>query len=442
MHREHLEMKTVNVAVVGFGTVGSGVARILLTSGEALAARAGVGLNLKYICDVDLTRSRGFDVPPGVLTNSLDTILADPAVSIVCELIGGTRVAYDVVEKTLRAGKHVVTANKALLAERGMPLMALAKEKGLAVSFEASVCGGIPLLQAIRDGLVANRISKVTGIVNGTCNYILTRMTREGMSYEDALRGAQTCGYAEADPTLDVSGGDSAHKLTILGRLAFRKPVAFGDVYCEGIQDIQAADIAYGGELGYVVKLLAIGRMDTADRVSLRVHPAFIEKRNPLAHVPDAYNAVTVHGDAVGDTLYYGLGAGQMPTASAVVADLVDTALGRSGITFAERDLFGAGQTCTMLPIGDVTCRYYLRFEVRDEPGVLGRIASVLGAHQISIASVLQHEPTDATHVPLVIMTHEAKERDMRAALAEIEGSPSVRSKPVSIRVIDQENGA
>ena len=435
-------MKTVNVAVVGFGTVGSGVARILLTSGEALAARAGVRLNLKYICDVDLQRPRGVDVPREILTDSLDKVLADREVSIVCELIGGTTIAYEVVEKILRSGKHVVTANKALLAERGMPLVALARQMHLAVSFEAAVCGGIPLIMAVRDGLVANRISSVTGILNGTCNYILTRMTREGASYDEALREAQARGYAEADPTLDVSGGDSAHKLTILGRLAFRKPVAFGDVYCEGIQGIQAMDITYGGELGYVVKLLAIGRMDDRDRVTLRVHPAFVQKWNPLAHVPDAYNAVTVHGDAVGDTLYYGLGAGQMPTASAVVADLVDTALGRSVITFAERDLFGGGEVCAMLPIGDVTSRDYLRFDVRDEPGVLGCIAGVLGSHGISIASVLQHEPTDATHVPLVVMTHAARERDMRAALAEIEALETVRSKPVSIRVIDQDGGS
>jgi homoserine dehydrogenase len=434
-------MKTVNVAIIGFGTVGSGVARILLTSGDALAARAGVRLKLKYICDVDLTRPRGVDVPREILTNSLDKVLSDSDVRIVCELVGGTTVAYDVVEKILRSGKSVVTANKALLAERGMPLVALARQMGLSVQFEAAVCGGIPLIAAVRDGLVANRITSITGILNGTSNYILTRMTREGASYGEALREAQSRGYAEADPTLDVSGGDSAHKLTILARLAFRKPVAFGDVYCEGIQGIQAADIVNGGELGYVVKLLAIGRMDGEDRVSLRVHPAFIEKRNPLAHVSDAYNAVTVRGDAVGDTLYYGLGAGQMPTASAVVADLVDTALGRAGITFAERNLFGAGEACTVLPIGDVASRYYLRFDVRDESGVLGRIASVLGAQGISIASVLQHEPTDATHVPLVIMTHAAQERDMRTALAEIEAFDSVRSVPVSIRVIDQEDG-
>jgi len=434
-------MRTVNVAIVGFGTVGSGVARILLESGDALAARAGVRLRLKYVCDTDLQRPRDIAVPQELLTDSLDRVLADGEVEIVCELIGGTTVAYDVVERALRAGKHVVTANKALLAERGMPLMKLAREQGVAISFEGAVAGGIPLILAVRDGLVANRITAIAGIVNGTCNYILTRMHEEGTPYAEALSAAQAIGYAEADPTLDVSGRDSAHKLVILGRLAFAVPIAFDEVYCEGIEGIDPRDVRFGDELGYIIKLLAIGQLDSSGGVNLRVHPAFVPKGNPLAYVADAYNAIMVHGDAAGDTLYYGRGAGQMPTASAVVADVVDTALGRATLTFAERDMFAEDAAHAVRPIDDVRTRSYLRFDVIDEPGVLAAIAGILGSHAISIASVLQHESTDAEHVPLIIMTHEALERDMQDALRQIEQLDAVRCRPVHIRVVDQEGG-
>jgi homoserine dehydrogenase len=432
-------MKTVNVAMVGFGTVGSGVARILLESGDDLAARAGVRLKLKYICDVDLTRDRGVKVPAGVLTNDLERVLSDPEVTVVCELIGGTTTAYDVVERCLRAGKNVVTANKALLAERGLPLAKLAREAGRAICFEAAVAGGIPLILAVRDGLVANRITGLTGILNGTSNYILTSMTNQGTSYKKALAEAQAKGYAEADPTLDVSGGDSAHKLTVLARLAFGVPARFEDVHCEGIQKIEAADVRYAAELDYTIKLLAIGRRGADGGVSLRVHPAFVPRSNPLAHVDGAFNAIMVRGDEVGDTLYYGAGAGQRPTASAVVADLVDVALGRAGITFAERDVFSTEGQGVVQSIDDVRSRYYLRFDVADQPGVLSRIAGVLGSHNISIASVLQHEPMEATQVALMIMTHAAVERDMRVALKEFAGLGVVHNRPVCIRVLDEE---
>ncbi|NIA21101.1 MAG: homoserine dehydrogenase [Anaerolineaceae bacterium] len=432
-------MRQVNVAIVGLGTVGSGVARILLQSADELAARAGLRLNLKYVCDTDLARPRDVEVPPELLTDSLDRVLQDPQVEVVCELVGGTTVARDIVERILRAGKDVVTANKALLAERGMGLLKLARRQKRSIAFEAAVAGGIPLVLAIRDGLVANRITAVTGIVNGTCNYILTGMTEQGLSYQTALAEAQQKGYAEADPTLDVSGGDSAHKLTILSWLAFGAASRFEDVYCEGIEGIDPADINYGMELGYRIKLLAIGRRDDSGGVSLRVHPTLVPKKNPLAHVGGAFNAIMIRGDAVGDTLHYGLGAGQMPTASAVVADLVDTALGRTAITFSQRQLFD--ETCEhpVRGIEQVTTRYYLRFEVLDRPGVMAAITGALGRHNISIASCLQHEPIDATHVPLVIMTHQALEGDVRGALAEISALETVRNQPVLIRVVDQE---
>lgn len=429
-------MRTVNVAVVGFGTVGTGVVRILLNSADALTARTGLKLNLKAICDIDIETSRGIDVPDGLLTSSLDEVLADDDVEIVCELVGGTTVAYDVVEKIIASGKSVVTANKALLAERGMPLMEQARDRGVAVSFEAAVAGGIPLVAAIRDGLVANRISSITGILNGTSNYILTKMSREGASYADALAEAQASGYAEADPTLDVGGGDSAHKLTILSWLAFGKPARYDDVHCEGIQSIKPEDIRFGLEMGYAVKLLAIGELDDEDRLCLRVHPAFVDRQNPLAHVGDAYNAITVHGDAVGDTLYYGMGAGQMPTASAVVADIVDTALGRARIAFVERELFGGRVPYVARSMDDIRSRYYLRFDVSDAPGVLGHIAGVLGSENISIASVLQHESSGGARVPLVILTHEAQECHMQSALKSIRKLDIVHGEPVCLRLI------
>ena len=432
-------MKTVGVAIVGFGTVGSGVARILLDSGDALAERAGVRLNLKYVCDADLGRPRNVAVPPQLFTDSLERVLGDPEVAAVCELVGGTTAAYDIVAKALLAGKDVVTANKALLAERGMDLLKLARQKGAAIGFEAAVAGSIPIILAIRDGLVANRITSIVGIVNGTCNYILTKMAREGASYRAALREAQAKGYAEAVPALDVSGGDSAHKLTILGRLAFRAPVRLQDVHCEGIDAVAPLDMRFGAELGYVLKLLAIGELDESRGVNLRVHPTFVPRANPLAHVDGPFNAVMVHGDASGPTVYYGTGAGQMPAASAVVSDLVDLALGRLQLTFAQRDLFSERPGPPICPIDHIASRYYLRFDVLDRPGVLGAIAGILGAQHISIASVLQHEPVSARHVPLIILTHRAVEKNVRNALAEIGHLPVVRAAPVCIRVLDQE---
>ena len=429
--------KSVNVGIIGLGTVGTGVARILLDSADDLAARAGVRINLLAACDKDLTRDRGLKLPSGVLTDNLDDVLNNPQIDVICELIGGTTLAYDIVERALRAGKSVVTANKALLAERGEALVKLARDNGLALCFEPAVAGGIPLILAIRDGLVANRITALTGIVNGTCNYILSNMSHNGASYEGALAEAQQKGYAEADPTLDVSGGDSAHKLTILGRLAFQVGVRYEDVYCEGIQNIDLLDVRFGAELGYAIKLLAIGRLEDDDTVSLRVHPAFVADNSPLAHVGGPFNAVMVTGDAVGDTLYYGAGAGQMPTASAVVADIVDAALGRAQITSRQRDSFMQLPNRRLRTIDEIVTRYYLRFDVADQPGVLARIAGILGELDISISSVLQHEPTHDDHVPLIILTHKALERNMRLALSRITELDAVHGRPVSIRVTD-----
>ncbi|HUU43951.1 MAG TPA: homoserine dehydrogenase, partial [Planctomycetota bacterium] len=326
-------MKEVGVGLVGLGTVGTGVARILLEQGEALAERTGVRLQLRRIVDVDTTRSRDITLPEGMLTDDLDALLEDKAITCAAELVGGVGVAREIIERMIDAGKSVVTANKALLAEAGSSILARAAEKGVSVAFEASVCGGVPILLAVRDGLVANRLESVVGIVNGTANFILTRMKRDGLSYTDALRLAQEKGYAEADPTLDVEGGDSAHKLAILAQLGFGIDFDFAEIRTEGITRIEVQDIQYAGEMGYEVKLLAIGRR-TDGEFELRVHPALIPSTHPLAHVDGPMNAVLVTGDNVGPLTFEGQGAGQMCTASAVVSDMVDAALGKAKITF------------------------------------------------------------------------------------------------------------
>jgi len=430
-------MKTVGVAVIGFGTVGSGVVRLLLEEGDRLAAATGCRLVLRHVCDVDLARPRDVQVPPGVLTDDIERAIGDPEVRIAVETVGGTTFAVDLMKRLLAAGKDVVTANKAALAERGPELFAAAREAHRSISFEASVAAGIPIIRAIRDGLVANRIREVIGILNGTCNYILTRMTSTGASYEEALREAQARGYAEADPHLDVSGEDARHKLAILGGLAFGTRVRLEDVYVEGIAGVDPQDITFGGRLGYVLKLLAIGRVIDGS-LSLRVHPTFVPKSSPLATVAEAYNAVLVRGHAVGDTFYYGPGAGQMPTASSIVADLVDAALGRAGTTF-ESVAWLAGRSAAMpvKPIREVETRYYLRFDVLDEPGVLGSLAGILGRHRISVASVLQEESSDPASVPVVVTTHRAPEGSFVSAIEEVRRLPALVGRAVGIRMLE-----
>ena len=429
-------MKTVGVAVIGFGTVGTGVVRLLLEDADRLAQVTGFRLDLRHVCDVDLARPRAVAVPKELLTASADRVIADPNVAIAVETVGGTTVAVDLMKRLLAAGKDVVTANKAALAMRGPELFDAARRAGRSVSFEASVAAGIPIIRAIRDGLVANRITALTGILNGTCNFILTQMSSTGASYEQALADAQAKGYAEADPTLDVSGEDARHKLAILAGLAFGAEVNLDDVYVEGIAGIQPFDITYGARLGYVLKLLAIGRM-VDGAMSLRVHPSFVPAASPLATVSGADNAVLVTGHAVGDTFYVGPGAGMMPTASSIVADIVDAAMGRAGLTFKHVAWLDGRRTAIPLrPIQEVRSRYYLRFDVVDKPGVLAALAGVLGRHEISVASVLQQEPAQPQCVPVVITTHEAREGDVAAALEEIRRLPAVAGQVVRIRIL------
>jgi homoserine dehydrogenase len=450
-------MKTIGVGVIGFGTVGTGVVRLLLEDADRLQDAAGCRLELRHVCDIDLKRPRGVAVPKQLLTDQVDRIIDDPAVQVAVETVGGTAFSVDLMKRLLAAGKDVVTANKAALAKRGPELFEAARQAGRSISFEASCAAGIPIIRALRDGLIANRITALTGILNGTCNYILTQMSSTGATYGDALAGAQKLGYAEADPTLDVSGGDTAHKLAILAGLAFGAEVKLEDISVEGIAGVDATDIGYGAQLGYTLKLLAIGRVTEAGQeapgiaggspcnaggLSLRVHPTFVPTGSPMATVSGADNAVLVTGHAVGDTFYVGPGAGEMPTASSIVADIVDAAIGRAKLTFDHVAwLAGRRRVLPILPLKDVRSRSYLRFDVADKPGVLAALAGVLGRHEISVASVLQHEPTRPECVPVVITTHAARDGDLTAAIEEIQRLPDAAGRIVRIRMLAPNQG-
>lgn len=436
-------MKKVSVGLIGFGTVGSGVARILLERRQELSARAGVDLELKRIVDLDLTSDRGVVLPESMLTDKVEAVLDDAEITTVIELIGGTEAARKVVLDALNRGKAVVTANKALLAVHGREILEAASANGTSVSFEASTAGGVPVIMTLRDGLVANRVQSITAILNGTANYILTRMTEDHVSYESALAEAQTQGFAEADPTLDVDGTDSAHKLAILARIGFGVDFDFEDIYRQGITGIDLADIEYAGELGYVIKLLAIGRRlapndseETGKTLDLRVHPTLVRSDSVLATVRGANNAVLIHGDAVGNVLLHGRGAGQMPTASAVVSDLIDVALGKAKITFDSFRVFpGRMPREELVDISHTRGSYYVRFSVLDHPGVLAGIAGALGKHNLSILSVIQKEARPSGSVPVVMMTDLTEETGMAQVIAEVDNMPFVTAPSIWLRV-------
>jgi len=430
------------VAVVGCGTVGGATATMLVGDRDIIAARTGQDLELLYVVDVDFANAERLGLDKSLFAANLDDVLSDQRVGAVVELVGGTTIARDIIKKSLAAGKHVVTANKALLARHGPELCALAHENNVAVAFEASCAGGIPIVRALCDGLIANRIDAIYGIVNGTCNYILTAMTQSGRSYADALAEAQRDGLAEADPTLDVAGIDSAHKLAILAALAFGRQVDFDAIPVDGIDSLESCDVAYGGELGYVLKLLAIAQRRD-DGLSLRVRPSFISREHPLAWVSGPFNAVSVYGHAVGHTMYYGRGAGGMPTASAIVADLAAVALDTAPRAFAKLPVWpDRAPRANQLPVEDIESRYYLRVIVEDHPGVLARIAAILGQHQISISSVLQHEPPIGSDpdagVPVVITTARAVEGDVRQSLAKVDALQQIKAKSVCIGIVDE----
>ncbi len=435
-------MKRICVGLLGCGTVGTGVARILLENASLLKARVGTEIHLKRVADIDFNRDRGIRFKKGVFIEDAFQVVDDPEIAIVIEMIGGQGVAKDLMLRAIQNGKHVVTANKALLAAQGNALFAAAFKSGVDLAFEASVGGCMPVIKTLRESLVGNRIQSMIGILNGTCNYILTRITREGIPFQEALAQAQAQGYAEADPTLDVEGHDTAHKLAILSALAYGMKINLKDIYVEGISGITPLDIALARQFGYTVKLLAIGK-NFGDRVEARIHPTMIPETNLLSSVSGAVNALMLTGDRVGDLMLYGYGAGMMPTASAVVADVADLArnllsgsrpLRVPGLSYQKNRI----KTLPVVPIGDIHTYYYFRFSALDKPGVLSGIAGVLGKHGISIQSVHQKGRKTNGSVPVVMLTHLAREKNVAAALSEIGAMEVVDATPVLIRIEEE----
>ncbi len=426
------------VAVIGWGTIGSGVIRLLRGSADELASRLGSPLELARVVDIDLERKREVRVPRRLLSDDARATLRDPEIDVVVELMGGLEPARTFVLEAIAHGKAVVTANKALLAEHGREIFAAAEAAGVGVGFEASVGGGIPIIRTLREGLGSDRHTAVFGIINGTSNYILSTMAAEGRGFAEVLAAAQKSGLAEANPTYDVDGIDAAHKLALLVQLAFGQSIPLSSVHTEGIRDVDAVDMAYARELGFSIKLLAIAKRHE-NGIEARVHPTMIPSGDLLSGVDGAMNAVCLHGEALGPSMYYGAGAGMMPTATAVVADVLDVArdrveLGRPRLPplgFPVRALSRA----RVRPIGDVVSEYYLRVQARDEPGVLARITGILGKAGISVASVVQRGRNERGAVPVVFRTYECRERDFRRAVARVAALKTVEGAPVAIRV-------
>lgn len=429
-------MKKINVGLIGFGKIGGGVVKTLLSRNKLLKDKGNVDIRIVRICDKDIKSKRPVKVNRKLLTRSLSKVLYDPNIHVVVELMGGQRPAKDIILESLRQGKCVVTANKALLAESGYEIFNLANAVGLTVGFEASVGGGIPILKSLKDGFIANRFERIYGIVNGTSNFILSKMDEGGHSFDEALSIAQEKGYAERDPYLDISGMDSNHKLAILALLGFGMPARPDDIYTEGISDIEPSDIKYAKEFGYAIKLLAIAKKSSGS-VELRVHPTLIPKEHLLASVNGVYNAIFVKGDLIGENLFYGEGAGAKPTSSAVVSDIVSIAqqvscCGRIAAPFSFRR-----DVSHIKKIDDIKTRYYIRLSAVDKPGVLARISGILGKHGISIATVTQKDREALKVVPIVMMTHEALESKMAKALKEIDGLSIIKKKTVRVRIED-----
>lgn len=429
-------MKQINVGIIGFGTVGAGVAEALLKNAELISKRTGFYPNLKRIADLDTTTDRGVKLPEGVLINDAKKLADDPEIDIVVELVGGTTFAKDIILRALENGKCVVTANKALIATYGEELFAKAAEKGVDIGFEASVGGGIPCIKALREGLVGNRISKILGILNGTCNYILTKMETDKADFEDVLAAAQKAGYAEANPALDVDGYDTAHKAAILASLSFGKWFKASDVQIQGIRSVTITDIECAASLGYRIKLLAVIK-EMNGKIQLCVNPALVPSNSLLGSVNDVFNAVWVDADVVGKTMYYGRGAGRQATASAVVADIIDIGLNkmcggvRRNPAFKCYDEYGS-----FMDASEIESRFYIRLQVLDKPGVLAKVSSILGKRNISLASVTQKE-THEDHVPMILLTHAANVKAMEDAAAEIAVLPELSAQPVIFRIED-----
>ena len=431
-------MKPIQVGLLGIGTVGSGTFNVLKRNQPEIQRRAGRGIAITMVADLDTARAQAVVGDAARVVSDARAVIANPEIDIVVELIGGCGIARALVMEAIAAGKHVVTANKALLAVHGTEIFAAAREKGVVVAFEAAVAGGIPIIKSLREGLTANRIEWIAGIVNGTTNFILSEMRDKGLDFDAVLKQAQALGYAETDPTFDIEGVDAAHKTTLMSAIAFGIPVQFDGAYVEGITRLQAADITYAEQLGYRIKLLGITRRRD-NGIELRVHPTLIPMKRLIANVEGAMNAVMVHGDAVGTTLYYGKGAGSEATASAVIADLVDitrlhTALPNHRVphlAFQPDEL----ATTPILPMDQVISSFYLRLQVADQTGVLARITAILAGHDISIDALLQRESADGeAQTDVIILTHDTVEGKMNQAIAQMQALPTVLAPIVRIR--------
>jgi len=439
-------MKPIQVGLLGIGTVGSGVFTVLARNQEEIQRRAGRGIAITMVADLDVERARAVAGDRVQVVGDARAVIANPDIDIVVELIGGYGIAKQLVLEAIAAGKHVVTANKALLAVHGSEIFAAASAKGVMVAFEAAVAGGIPIIKALREGLTANRIQWLAGIINGTTNFILSEMRDKGLDFDAALKDAQRLGYAEADPTFDIEGVDAAHKVTIMSAIAFGIPVQFDKAYVEGITQLAAQDIKYAEQLGYRIKLLGITKR-VSKGIELRVHPSLVPAKRLIANVEGAMNAVVVQGDAVGATLYYGRGAGSEPTASAVIADLVDIARLHTAdphhrvphLAFQPASLQEAMGELPVLAMSEVVTSYYLRLRVADQAGVLAKVTGLLAAAGVSIDAVLQREAEDvggegSTQTDLIILTHDAREGTLDAVLAELQQLPTVLAPIVRIR--------
>lgn len=428
-------MRKINVGLIGFGNVGSGVVKVLRDKRSFLAEKTGIEINVRKICDKDLASKRNVCVDKKLLTRDAREIINDTQIDILIELIGGVHPAKEFIAEALKKGKNIVTANKALLAQDGQELLALAADRGKNIYFEASVGAGIPIIKSLREGLVANSFTSISGIVNGTSNFVLSRMSESNCSFPDALNEAKKLGFAETDPTLDIEGIDSAHKLVLLTYLAFGKFVNLKEVYVEGISKISLADINYAKEAGFEIKLLAIAKKE-GDSLEVRVHPAFIPRAHLLASVSGMFNAIYVSSDLAGDLLFYGPGAGQMSAASAVVSDLIDLTQDiKAGLFRPTMNIVADKSIKKLRSIDDYESRYYIRFMAVDKPGVLAKVSGILAKYGISIASVTQKERSKAHIVPIVMIIHEAREKDLRNALSTIDRLDVIKEKSVAIRI-------
>ena len=431
-------MRNINVGVIGFGTVGSGVVEALIKKRAYLKKRLGVSVNLIKVCDKDLKSKRSVKLPNALLTKNLSDVIDNPKIDIVIELIGGINPAKGIIMRALKNKKHVITANKALLSVYKKQLFAQAKKSNVELRFEASVAGGVPIIKALREGLVANKVKSVYGIVNGTCNYILSEMSDRGIGFDIALKEAQEKGYAEKRPALDIEGDDSAHKLAILASIAFGIDVKPSNIYVEGINNLSDLDIQYASDWGYVIKLLAIAKK-VGYELEVRVHPTLVSKKHLLASVDGNYNAIFVNTDMLGESLFYGKGAGAVPTASAVISDIIDISRGIIGESVVKMpSVVYDDQVTNIKKKDDFSSRYYIRFSAIDKPGVLAIVSKILSEHKISIAFVSQKARRQEKIVPIVMMTHEAKESELSKALKKINSLSAIKKKSIVIR---SENG-